>query len=191
MPMDGEREARIFAVESRFEQMAKRPGGIPRRQALARAQAHVDEMKPDFTNWLDLKLQELRDALAQINGTADRMPALEQAASACAQLGDVGTTMGFELVTFVAGSLCTILEAIKDGAAYDKGMVDCHIDALLLARTKPYRNLRPDQVPEMSNGLLRVVALASGAKPHNKQEPVSPIAADTPLVPEHPPPTLD
>jgi hypothetical protein len=70
-------------------------------------------------------------------------------------------------------------------------MVDCHIDALLLARTKPYRNLRPDQVPEMSNGLLRVVALASGAKPSNKQEPVSPIATDAPLVPEHPPPTLD
>jgi hypothetical protein len=40
-------------------------------------------------------------------------------------------------------------------------MVDCHIDAFLLARTEPYRNLRPEQVPEMTSGLRRVVELAN------------------------------
>jgi hypothetical protein len=69
--------------------------------------------------------------------------------------------MDFELVTFVANNLCEILDAMKAGAVYDKDAIDCHMDALLLARTEPYRRLRPEQVPEMSSGLRRVGELVS------------------------------
>jgi hypothetical protein len=41
-------------------------------------------------------------------------------------------------------------------------MIDCHIDALFLARTDRYRHLRPEQLPEMTSGLRRVVERASG-----------------------------
>ena len=33
----------------------------------------------------------------------------------------------------------------------------CHIDALMLARQKSYRRMRPEQVPELTKGLQRVV----------------------------------
>ena len=32
----------------------------------------------------------------------------------------------------------------------------CHLDALLLSRQRPYRNMKPDQVPELTSGLRRV-----------------------------------
>ena len=71
--------------------------------------------------------------------------------------------MGFELVSFVSNNLCELLDAIKAGAAYHKETIDCHIDALLLASKAPYCNLRPDQLPEMSSGLRRVVERANNA----------------------------
>jgi hypothetical protein len=69
--------------------------------------------------------------------------------------------MGYELVTFVARTLCDILDAFIAGAAYDKEIVDCHSSAFMLARMEQYRNMTPEQVPEMTQGLLRVVEIAS------------------------------
>ena len=69
--------------------------------------------------------------------------------------------MDYGLVTFVAENLCKIISAVMTGAPYDKEMIDCHADALLLAKTDQYRALRPDQVPEMASGLRRVVELAA------------------------------
>ena len=53
MSDEAEREARAFFVDSRFEQLARRPGGMPRDEALERAQATIDEIRPSFGEWLD------------------------------------------------------------------------------------------------------------------------------------------
>jgi hypothetical protein len=37
----------------------------------------------------------------------------------------------------------------------------CHIDSLLLIRQKQFRDLRPDQVPELSRGLHQVAESVS------------------------------
>jgi chemotaxis protein histidine kinase CheA len=169
MPEKPRREAHIFHVDSRFERMARRSGGITREQALANAQAQVDQIKADFANWLDQELQQLRAALTQIEVYPSDIAVLDRADHNCSQLRDIGATMGFELVTFVAGSLCAILETIKAGAAYDKDMIDCHINALFLVKSDPYRNLSPGEVPEMSHGLRRIVELAIQTTPN---EPV-------------------
>lgn len=161
MSKDSKPEAHIFYVDTRFQKMARRPGGVAREQALAGAQAQVDELKPDFTDWINQELQELTAALAEAENNSANKSSLERASHNCSQLRDVGATMGFELVTFVANNLCEILDAIMAGAVYDKDMVDCHVNALLLARTEPYRHLSPEQVPEMVSGLRRVAEIAS------------------------------
>jgi hypothetical protein len=74
---------------------------------------------------------------------------------------DVGTTMGFELVTFITNNLCEIFEAIIAGASPRNEIIDCHIDALLLAKQEQYRHLRPEQLPELNSGLRRVLEVAS------------------------------
>ena len=155
------REAYTFYPDSRFERLARRPGGIARAQAIASAQAHVDDLKSEFVIWLDQELHELSAALSPIEENSSDMSSLERAHLSCVQLRDVGETMGYDLISFVANNLCEILDAFKAGAAYDKNMIDCHMDAFWLARMDQYRNLRPEQVPEMASGLRRVVELAS------------------------------
>jgi hypothetical protein len=154
-------EARTFFADTRFERMARRPGGITREQALASGQAQVDEIKLEFADWLDRKLQELSTAIQQAEGSSFDPSWHEHAYRCCCELRDVGATMGYELVTFIANNLCAILDVIKTGKPYDREMINCHVDALLLATMEQYRHLRPEQLPEMTGGLRRVAELAS------------------------------
>jgi hypothetical protein len=155
------RDPNVFPIDTRFQQLARRPGGVAREDALESAQRQIDNLKTGFVDWLDRELKELSVATRLITKNPADAAALERAFDACCQLRDVGGTMGYELVTFVANNFCGILDAVRAGAPYDKDMADCHLDALLLARTEPYRHLRPEQVPEMSSGLRRVVELAN------------------------------
>lgn len=157
------RNARILVVNTRFQQMARRPGGVTRERAIERAQHQIDDLKPAFADWLEHELHSLAASVEQLAADPRDEKALNHAHQACSQLRDVGATMGFELVTFIASNFCEILEAINTSAAYDQTIIDCHMDALLLAKTEPYRSLRPDQLPEMTSGLRRVVELATAA----------------------------
>lgn len=150
-------KARLFEVESHFQRMARRPGGVARETAIAKAQDTIEKAKPDFVAWVSGEIQALSAAVKQAEASAGDSTSIDQVAFHGRQLRDVGSTMGFELVTFVAGNLCSVLETIRAGARYDKDAVDCHVDALSLAVQLPYRKLRPDQLPELSGGLQRVL----------------------------------
>ena len=60
-------------------------------------------------------------------------------------------------MAFIAGSLCELLDLIESGSDCNMESIMCHIDALMLARQKSYRRMRPEQVPELTKGLQRVV----------------------------------
>jgi hypothetical protein len=161
MAQQSDRNPTVFPVDTRFQQLARRPGGVTRERAIERAEHQINELKTDFGDWLDRELMDLSASIRQLSAnTGDAAASLERAQQACSQLRDVGATMGYELVTFVANNFCHVLDAMA-GAAYDKDIVDCHMDALLLARTDQYRHLTPDHVPEMASGLRRVVELAN------------------------------
>ena len=129
--------ARIFAVDTRFQRLARRPDGVSRKHAIALAQRHLDELKSEFAVWLDQKMKDLAGSLLQFADNSRDRPALERAYGLCCELRDVGTTMGFELISSVAESFCDILEACKAGAPYDKAKIDRHLDELSLARMHP------------------------------------------------------
>ncbi len=152
-----EPDARIFSVDSRFEKLARRPGGVPREEAIERAHEMIEELKPGFSQWLDRELSELGELIRQ--GEAHDYDAAwsDAAYQQCHRIRDVGTTMGFDLVTFVANNLCEIFATISSGGEYRADLVDCHIQALLFARQERYRNLQPEQLPELSSGLRRVI----------------------------------
>lgn len=153
-------DAAIFPVDTRFQQMARRPGGVSRERAVEGAQRHLDELKPAFNNWLSRQLKELTVSIEEVASSPNDADVLERTHQACRELRDVGGTMGYDLVSFIADNFCDILDAVKAGATYDQNMIDCHMDALAMARTDAYRKLRPEQVPEMTNGLRRMVELA-------------------------------
>jgi hypothetical protein len=154
--MTDDNKVRIFAVETRFQQLARRPGGVPRDKAIEKAQEKIEAAKPGFDAWLDAKLEALAAVVKQAGAGDGRSDWVEAANGHSRQLRDVGTTMGFELVTFIADSLCAILDAISAGAECNLESIQCHIDALFLVRQKGYRGLKPDQVPELTSGLRRV-----------------------------------
>ena len=70
---------------------------------------------------------------------------------------DSAGTLQFELLSFIANSLCDVLDVIQRDNRDNMESITCHMDALMLARQKSYRRLRPEQVPELTKGLRRVV----------------------------------
>ncbi len=59
-------EARIFAVETRFQQLARRAGGMPRDKALERAQSALEEAKPAYDDWLEREVAGLADLVKNV-----------------------------------------------------------------------------------------------------------------------------
>jgi hypothetical protein len=151
-----------FHVDSHFQKMARRTGGISRQQALENAQITIDKMRMSFRDWLDGEIDSLTGAIQEgRTGRADDFAWVETALNHARQIRDVGSTMGFELVSFITNNLCEIFEAIAAGATARNEMIDCHIDALALAKQEQYRHLRPEQLPELSLGLRRVLEVAN------------------------------
>jgi hypothetical protein len=163
------KEARVFSPKTRFQTLARRPGGVSRNQAVESAQSKIEEAKLGFDDWLDRELAELIGAIerAKAGEPVDRWIGAAQLHAN--QLRDIGTTVGFELLTFVANTLCTILDGIKAGAECNMDSITCHIDSLLLIRQKQFRHLRPDEVPELSGGLHRVAESVSLAPKNGRK----------------------
>jgi hypothetical protein len=154
-------EARIFSPNTRFTALARRPGGVPRGQAVENALNNIEETKIGFDEWLEAELAELNAALDRAKSGAPVEGWIEIAQFHAHNLHDVGSTVGFELLTFIASTLCTILDGIRSGAECNVESLVCHLDALLLIRHKHYRHLRPDQVPELTRGLHKVAESVS------------------------------
>lgn len=157
MPKPAPPEAKVFEVETRFHRKAKRVGGVPREKAIEAAQARIEEAKPSFEPWLDNEMKKIA-ALVERAKRGDGGPDwLDAVGLRARELRDSSTTLGFELLSFVATSLCEILESKEAGSARNMEAIGCHMDALLLAGQKSYRRVRPEQVPELTAGLHRVV----------------------------------
>lgn len=154
-------EAKIFSPKTRFQTLARRPGGVPRGRAVDNALNNVDEVKVGFDEWLDGEINGLIDAVERAKAGNHVDEWIDAALFHTHNLRNVGSTVSFELLTYVAGTFCTILDGIKAGAECNVESLTCHIDALLLIRKKKYRHLRPDQLPELSRGLFRLAESVS------------------------------
>jgi hypothetical protein len=150
-------EARIFAVETRFHQLARRAGGVPRNQALERAQSALEDAKPAYDEWLEREVTGLAELMKGVEAGNEEPGWLETAAFRSRQLRDSAAPLGFELLAFIASSLCELLDSIEAGSERNMESLTCHIDALMLARQRSYRRMKPEQVPELTKGLQRVV----------------------------------
>lgn len=163
-------DAKIFPVDSRFQQLARRPGGMPRAEAIERAQAGVDEIKATFGDWFDKELDGIIVALPHNDaGYAKPGVWLDIVLTHCRQLRDVGTTMGHELVTFIAGNFCEVLEAIKAGAEPNQELIRLHVEALRMSKQDQYKHTTPADFPELSSGLHKLLSLTkAGSDPQSE-----------------------
>jgi hypothetical protein len=148
---------RVFALETRFQQMARRDGGVPRDKAIEQAQAKIEEAKPEFDAWFGSELKQFTSLVKAVQTGKAKPNWIETANFRSRELRDGATTLGFELLAFIAGSLCEILDSIEAGTECNMESITCHVDALALARQMRYRDLKPEQVPQLTKGLRRVV----------------------------------
>ncbi len=127
---------RIFSVNTRFQELAQRPGGVPREVAIEQAQSQIELFKAEYVDFVERELQELSEAFARIASDSISEDQLDDICRRCSQLRDTGTTMGFELVTFVADNLCQVLEiemGIHLGRG-DAGVPEHFLDGAQIAR---------------------------------------------------------
>jgi hypothetical protein len=158
-------QSRVFDVETNFQKAAKRPGGIKRDEAVKIATANIEQIKPIFSDWLALEFDELLRIVPDRKVRDVKDIAWVEAIDRCStRLMDAAGTMGYPFVSFVATNLHAVCEAIRDGADYRSEVMACHIDALFLARLPKYKNMRPEDMPELSEGLRQVLA-SSKQKP--------------------------
>lgn len=154
-------DARIFAVDTRFQKMARREGGVSRDKAIEQAQTEIKEAKSHFDAWLEGELKEFVRLMKKIDGAKAAKDWVETANFHSHQLRDSATTLGFELLAFIAGSLCEILDSIEAGGECNTEAIACHIEALLLAGQESYRDLKLTQVTGLTEGLKRVARRAT------------------------------
>ena len=151
-------EAYEFEVETNFQRAARRPGGISREKALQAADNRIGLIKQKFSTWLDNELQDLMRVVpnAEVVRPDNRewVDALEVASR---RLADVSATMDYHFVSFVANNLRIICEAVKGGAECQGEIVICHVNALLLGAQLKYRQMKPADLPELTDGLRKVL----------------------------------
>ena len=159
-----ETEARMFPVDTRFQQMARRPGGVPRTRALQNAQTEIAQDKSRLDTCLDEEIDAIAGLLqtARSGGAEADWPTSMRERSR--RLHDVGTTMGYPLLTFVAANLCDLLERPPAGDPSQLESIACHVDTLFLARRREYRDIRPEQLPELSRGLHLISGIGGKTK---------------------------
>lgn len=153
---------RLFPVETNFQKMARRPGGLPRSKAVEAAAAKLEEMGPQYRTWLGEETAKLTDAIdALMEASVAFAARLEEAEHHCRQIRDVAGTMDFDLVTFVADNLWTILRASRHDMEPRRDPISCHVDALRLVSRNEYQGKQIKELPHFVQGLNKVAECAT------------------------------
>lgn len=153
---------REFPVETNFQRMARRPGGLDRSQAVEAAAVQLDSLTPEYQAWLGEETAGLiRTVAALRESSAVFATQLESAERHCRQIREIAGTMNADLVTFVADSLWSVLAAYRQNAEQCAEPIDCHVDALRLVSRAEYHGKVPTDLPSFTDGLRRVAQFAS------------------------------
>ena len=151
--------SRRIEKTSRFAVMARRPGGVAREKALARAENTVEGFKADYLEWVarDLRALEKRvDAIHEHEGARD--DDMESAYTMAAQIRDLGATFDFPLTTDVADSLCELIHRFRHAQMYGREALQTHLQALILVCADAFKGKQPNDEKPLLDGLVRMVA---------------------------------
>lgn len=153
---------REIEVDHEFGRAARAPGGISRGAALARAEAEIERVKPQVSQYIKQECARLGTALRSARaGKRVDAAAVAEACMASQHLRDVAESVGYPLVGLIATNLCNIFEAVELAQIdYPAAVIDCHFDALRLALSRRYQGKKLKDLPELSTGLAQIVEIA-------------------------------
>lgn len=159
---------RLVAIETRFETLARRPGGVPRSSAIAAAESNVATVATDCRRALAAKIENLEMSLnddlpdAVITATEPLLGGLNE-------LHDVGATVGFPSITLIAGELCKLFESA--GGRTRNAIVGCFVRSLALCLRQEYRHADRSEVRRLVANLkdlaLREISRSQSSDPEH------------------------
>lgn len=153
---------REIKVDDEFGRKARSPGGLARDVALKRAAAELAQIKPRLEDYIRAEAEHLQAALlAARTRDGNFMANIRNAYAASRNIRDVAHSVGYPLAGFITANLCIVIETADAATGdYPAEVIDCHYEAFRLALSPGYLNSNPDQLPELSNGLLQIVKIA-------------------------------
>jgi hypothetical protein len=127
-------DVEYLPVNRRFAELARRPGGLERPQAVAAADVALVKLKVDYRTEMDRLLAVLADQTARAGQVATVTAAeLEPAYRAAAGIQTLGGTFDQPTVSRIAYSLCDLLVRLGAAGVCHRPSIDAHLQALTLA----------------------------------------------------------
>ena len=146
---------------------AKVSGGGPISKAmLERAKNVIEEHGAGYVERARAQIESLQKTVQEASGDVQSRPELfAEIFLKSHDIRGLGSTFGYDLITEIGTSLCTLVEGME---VYDDdalGVVRAHVDALRAIIAHGVKGDGGEIGREISNGLAKVVAkLAQGSK---------------------------
>lgn len=143
---------RFVFPKPRLNELLRTPGGLPVAEALERAQANLEAIKPTCTAELLALLELCEAAYATLDGDYDE-PAVTQLYSLAVKGIGAGEICGMPAVDVALTSFCDLLDHLRTLRRYDHDAVGVHVRAWRLLATA---DLPPAGAQQVLDGLFKV-----------------------------------
>lgn len=145
---------RFVFPKPRLNELLRTPGGLPVAEALERAQANLDLIKPTCTAELLALLELCETAYATVGSEYDEPAVTELYALAVRGIG-AGEVCGAPAVDVALTSFCDLLDHLRTLKRYDRDAVGVHVRAwrLLMVAQLPVAGAE-----QVLDGLLKISA---------------------------------
>lgn len=143
---------RFVFPKPRLAELLRTPGGLPVAEALERAQANLEAIKPTCTAELLALLELCEAAYATLNAAYDE-PAVTELYSLAVKGIGAGEVCGAPAVDVALTSFCDLLDHLRTLKRYDHDAVGVHVRAWRLLMTPGLPRAGAEQVLD---GLLKI-----------------------------------
>lgn len=149
---------RFVFPKPRLNELLRSPGGLPVAEALERAQANLETIKPTCTAELMALLELCEAAYWNLKDAYDDPAVTELYTLAVKGIG-AGEVCGLPPVDVALTSFCDLLDHLRTLKRYDHDAVGVHVRAWRLLMTS---DLPPAGSQQILDGLLKVSARYAG-----------------------------
>lgn len=101
--------------------------------AIAKAEAALQSLSGNFTQWLNDEITKLDGARQTVRAESPTPENMESLYLRAHDLKGLGATYGFPLITRIAGLLCRLIDDKSKRLEAPLGLIEAHIDAIKAA----------------------------------------------------------
>lgn len=122
----------IIPASRELGEKCLRPGNasLAALQAIASAEAALQELSVNFEQWMDEEVKQLHDARLALRGSDQAETASDILFAVAHNLKGHAATFGYPDAADICASLCRLMEAFTESSRLPLPLVDHHVDAV-------------------------------------------------------------